>query len=185
MGPAAIERGEAVLALLRRLRTRPVVPSPERPETHEELFARIDAPRQAAAMTEERYAELLSGPDVRWKSVLAFLTQDEDGAVTRAFWIDPLRLRCFGCRLVDEDLDVLAPFFGIDKPTTPAEPPEGSSQVFHSASRLLAAMELVRDECAGRSDRGDEEITIAPRQSGGARRAGLKLLRPEKEGPAE
>ena len=55
---------------------------------------------------------------VAWKSVLAFLTQDEDGSATRTFWIDPLRLTCFGCLLDDADID-LAPILRAHRASIP------------------------------------------------------------------
>lgn len=109
----AIKRGEAVLTLLRRLRRRPILPRPEGEEAEGELRARIDTPGHAAALDEEQYNSILRGDRVAWKSVLAFLTQDPDGAATRAYWIDPLRLTSYGCLLDADDLEALAPLFGL------------------------------------------------------------------------
>lgn len=109
----AMRRGEAVLALLKRLRRRPVLPHPPGEESDAALRARIDTPNHAASLGEEQYTALLRGERVAWKSVLAFLTQDERGSETRAFWIDPLRLTCFGCLLDETDIETLAPLFGL------------------------------------------------------------------------
>jgi hypothetical protein len=113
MSAEAMRRGEAVLALLRRLRRRPVLPHPSGEESDAELRSRIDAPGQAAALTDEQYSSLLRSERVAWKSVLAFVTQEADGSATRAFWIDPLRLTCSGCLLDEADIETLAPFFGL------------------------------------------------------------------------
>src|SRR4051812_13556863 len=112
----ARQRGEVVLALLRRLRRRPVIACPSDPESTEQLFRRLDAPGHAAGLDDERYATILRTGPVAWKSVLAFLTQTPDGSTTRAFWMDPLRLTSFGCRLDHEDLETLAPLFGFNTP---------------------------------------------------------------------
>jgi hypothetical protein len=121
---ASVRRGEAVLALLRRLRRRPLVPRPGTSESPEELYSRVDSPGHAAQLGEEQYTTVLRSARVAWKSVLAFITQEPDGSLTRAFWIDPLRLTCFGCLLDEEDIAALAPLFGLDHASTRPLPAE-------------------------------------------------------------
>lgn len=139
----AMKRGEAVLALLRRLRRRPVVPPPPSSETQEALFARIDRPGHAAALDEEQYTSILRIRQVAWKSVLAFLTQNEDSSATRAFWIDPLRLTCFGCQLDDDDIETLAPFFGLTGP-------QSRSSLPHDLDRPAQPTRVGELECGAR-----------------------------------
>lgn len=120
----AVRRGEAVLALLRRLRRRPLVPRPPTAESPRELHARVDRPGHAALLGEDQYTLVLRSDRVAWKSVLAFITQEPDGSSTRAFWIDPLRLTCFGCLLDEQDLEALGPLFGLDRGSTRPRPAE-------------------------------------------------------------
>jgi hypothetical protein len=136
-GWGAYRRGEAALALLGRLRRRPVLRLPAEPEPPEALYARIDTPGHAAALGDDQYNAILNGDAVAWKSVLAFLTQDEAGETTRAFWIDPLRLRCFGCRLDRDDLEVLSPFFGPEpRPARGASEAGDAVQIDHERLEL-------------------------------------------------
>ena len=111
----AVRRGEAFLALLRRLRERPLLPVPGAPESEAELYARVDRPGRAALLSEDQYTLILRSSRVAWRSVLAFITQEPDGSSTRTFWIDPHRLTRFGCLLSEEDIDVAGPLFGLDR----------------------------------------------------------------------
>ena len=114
----AVRRGEAFLALLRRLRERPLLPVPGSPESEAELYARVDRPGHAALLSEDQYTLILRSSRVAWRSILAFITQEPDGSSTRTFWIDPHRLTRFGCLLSEEDIDVAGPLFGLDRAST-------------------------------------------------------------------
>src|SRR3954469_22347250 len=104
-------REEAVGALLRGLRARPVIPRPAGAvaESHDRLLARIDTPGCAAVLGEDQLAALERGASLVWRGVLSFIAQADTPAALRVFWLDPFRFAILGCRLAEGEARLIMP----------------------------------------------------------------------------